>query len=166
MAFFAYYIYIAIFAGQFVIPLTIWGEHYADFVRRYAAGASNPKVMIDFFCAYPIAIFILVMSITPRLIYAEEKYWVARWIVKSAAWRVGMIGGLAIIAVGAAFGMSIPGDPSFCNGCTTNSVLGLFAIYGIGLPIGFSLILAGMFCLARLVLKIDLQPICKKDLKL
>ena len=41
-------------------------------------------------------------------------------------------------------GALIPADPSFCNGCTTHSRVGLFVIYGVGVPGLFAFLIAAI----------------------
>lgn len=137
--------------------VAFWGNGYADFAYRYAEAGNSPQVFIAFFSVYPITALASVLTIIPRLIISEHKYWYSRWIAKTFSWRIGILVWLALIGVVSLLGMFIPGDPSFCSGCTTRSYFGLVAIYGYGLPIGLSLVIAGIIALSALVVKTDLK---------
>lgn len=142
---------------DFPYSVAVWGEGYADFVYRYAEAGNSPQIFIAFFSVYPITALLTVLTIIPRLIISEHKYWYSRWITKTFSWRIGILIWLALIGIVSLLGMFIPGDPSFCSGCTTRSYFGLVAIYGYGLPIGLSLVLAGIISLSTLVVKTDLK---------
>lgn len=135
---------------EIAFSVAIWGKEYADFVYRYAEAGNSPQVFIAFFSVYPITSLLTILTIIPRLITSEQKYWHSRWIIKTFSWRIGILAWLALIGVVSLLGMFIPGDPSFCSGCTTRSYFGLVAIYGYGLPIGLSLVIAGIMTLSKL----------------
>lgn len=126
----------------------IWGDGYADFVYRYAKAGNSPQIFIAFFSVYPITAPLTVLTIIHRMIFSEHKYWYSRWITKTFSWQIGILVWLALIGIVTLLGMFIPGDPSFCSGGTTRSYFGLVAIYGYGLPIGLSLVIAGIITLA------------------
>lgn len=130
--------------------VAIWGEGYADFVYRHAESGNSPHIFIAFFSVYPVTALLTILTIIPRLIISEHKHWYSRWITKTFSWRIGMLVWLALIGIVSLLGMFIPGDPSFCSGCTTRSYFGLVAIYGYGLPIGLSLVIAGIMTLSKL----------------
>lgn len=133
--------------------VAIWGEGYADFVYRYAESGNSPQIFIAFFSVYPITALLTVLPIIPRLIISEHRYWYSRWVNKSVSWRIGILIWLVLICIVSLLGMFIPGDPSFCSGCTTRSYRGLVAFYGFGLPIGLALVIAGIIALAANILQ-------------
>ena len=82
--------------------------------------------------------------VLPRFINVELETWQKRWMLKSIEWQFFMAIFLVILLVFGALGLAIPGDPSFCHGCTTQSKLGLFVIYGFGVPTTFALLLGAL----------------------
>lgn len=123
--------------------IAIWGDDYADFAIRYAEAGNSPQVFIAFFSIYPVTALATLFTIIPRLIISEQKYWRSRWVTKTIYWRLGILVWLVLIGIVSLFGMFVPSDPSFCSGCTRRSYIGLITIYGVGLPIGFALVIAG-----------------------
>jgi len=88
----------------------------------------------------PIMTFILI----PRIAHAERKSWYMRWELKTLQWQVLMVIALSLVLIAGVVGALLPGDPAFCKGCTTHSRMGLFIIYGFGMPSAIALLLAAI----------------------
>jgi hypothetical protein len=104
----------------------------------------------NFFNLWVVLTPIMILILGFRIDYAEHKLWEKRWNSKSLIWQLGMIIFCSAILVVAIAGFLIPGDPSFCKGCTTNSMLGLLVIYGLLMPMSIGLLIAGIIRLSIL----------------
>lgn len=142
--------YVAALTGTIVLSANIWGGTYSEFVALHANASSMPAAATTFFLVLPAAFVVMTTTLVPRIWFAEEKGWHAIWTGKSLFWRVRAFVGLILLAICGGIGMAIPGDPSFCNGCTTNSHVGLFLLYGIGLPTFIAGCIAGCIALIRI----------------
>jgi hypothetical protein len=114
-------------------------DSVTDFPRLYAEQSVYANRIYLFFAITLIGIPILVPVLAARISRTEKKNWFALWNTKSKLWMVVMLFVTPLLPLITVMGLLIPGDPSFCRGCTTDSLLGLFFIYGVCAPIGVAL---------------------------
>lgn len=91
----------------------------------------NAKVYLSLvFITYPL----LCPLIAVRAIRQEKDYLLARWQNNRKAAYVAIVA-LPLLSAGILAGALLSNiDPSFCKGCTTESRLGMFVLYGVLLP--------------------------------
>lgn len=144
--------YVGALTGIVVLPEYLWGTSYSEIVALHVGVSATPAIATRFFMVLPAAFFVMTTTLASRIWFAEERGWHKLWKGRSLLWRTCAFFGLILLCVCGAIGMVIPGDPSFCNGCTTNSHTGLFLLYGFGLPTFVAGCIAGCVALARSIL--------------
>lgn len=120
-------------------------DHATDFPRSYAARSIHAERIYLFFSVAIIGIPAILPVLIARISRVEKNIWVALWETKSTQWIFGMLFVVPLLPLITVMGLLIPGDPSFCRGCTTDSLFGLYFIYGVCAPIGLALTTAGAF---------------------
>jgi hypothetical protein len=130
--------------NDYVVGMLGHIDELTNIPLAFAARSKFPVETASFFRIWVFLMPIMILLLAPRIARAEKKGWYSRWKKKSLYWQFFMIVGLVFVFVGSAMGILIPGDPSFCKGCTTDAKTGLFFIYGFGAPVGFALLLAGI----------------------
>lgn len=141
--------YVGALTGTISLPENLWGASYRELVALHARASATPDIAATFFLVLPVAFLVMTTTLAPRIWFAEEKGWHKLWNGRSLLWRACAFFGLILLCLCGVIGMTIPGDPSFCKGCTTNSQTGLFLLYGFGLPTFFAGSIAGCVALVR-----------------
>lgn len=141
----------SLFSFSFVQSYIQVIDHVTGFPRLYAEQSVHANRIYLFFAIALVGTPALVPVLAARISRAEKKNWFALWETKNTLWMVGMLLVAPLLPFITVMGLLIPGDPSFCRGCTTDSLLGMFLIYGVCAPIGIALTTALPFYLYQFV---------------